>query len=226
MKKRTILLLILLPLLAGCAASRPAPLPAEPPRPLPTPPPVATAGSLWSERSGDLFGDIKARGVGDIVTVAIYERASASKEANTSTSRNSSSAAGLSRFFGLEENLAAINAGIDPTQLIDTSYQSDFDGSGKTSRQENLVATLTVQVTEMLPNGNLAISGGKNVTVNREEQLIRLSGIIRPADISEHNVVDSKNILDARIAYTGKGVISDKQGQGWLMRILDHVWPF
>jgi flagellar L-ring protein precursor FlgH len=88
------------------------------------------------------------------------------------------------------------------------------------------VATLTAQVTEVLPNGNLVINGSKTVTVNREQQLIRLSGIVRQADISPHNIVDSKNILDARIAYTGKGVISDKQGQGWLVRILDNVWPF
>jgi flagellar L-ring protein precursor FlgH len=190
------------------------------------PPPPRTPGSLWSEQQGSLFYDIKARNAGDIVTVAIFERASASKEANTSTSRDSSASAGIDRLFGLEKNIGTINSTINPSRLLDATYQSDFEGSGKTSRKEDLVATLTAQVMEVLPNGNLVISGSKTVTVNREQQLIRLSGIVRQADISPHNIVDSKNILDARIVYTGKGVISDKQGQGWLVRILDNVWPF
>jgi flagellar L-ring protein precursor FlgH len=190
------------------------------------PPPPRSPGSLWTGQQGGLFHDIKARNAGDIVTVAIFERASASKEANTSTSRDSSAAAGIDRLFGLEKNLATINSSINPGRLVDATYQSDFAGSGKTSRREDLVATLTAQVMEVLPNGNLVISGSKTVTVNREQQLIRLSGIVRQADISPQNLVDSKNILDARIAYTGKGVISDKQGQGWLVRILENVWPF
>jgi flagellar L-ring protein precursor FlgH len=192
---------------------------------IPAPPP-RTPGSLWTQQQGGLFYDIKARNAGDIVTVAIFERASASKEANTSTSRDSSASAGIDRLFGLEKNIGTINSAINSSRLVDATYQSDFEGSGKTSGREDLVATLTAQVTEVLPNGNLVINGSKTVTVNREQQLIRLSGIVRQADISPHNIVDSKNILDARIAYTGKGVISDKQGQGWLVRILDNVWPF
>lgn len=217
-------------LLAGCAASPSRfagaePVPAAADLVIPSPPP-RTPGSLWSEQKGGLFYDNKARTVGDIVTVAIFERASASKEANTSTSRDSSAAAGIDRLFGLEKNIGTINSAINPSRLIDASYQSDFEGSGKTSRKEDLVATLTAQVVEVLANGNLVINGSKTVTVNREQQLIRLSGIVRQSDISPHNIVDSKNILDARIAYTGKGVISDKQGQGWLVRLLDNVWPF
>jgi flagellar L-ring protein precursor FlgH len=93
-------------------------------------------------------------------------------------------------------------------------------------RKEDLVATLSTRVVEVLPNGNLCSEGGKTVTVNNEDQIIRLAGIVRPADISYNNFVDSKYILDARISYTGKGVISDKQKPGWLVRVLDNVWPF
>jgi flagellar L-ring protein precursor FlgH len=217
-------------LLIGCTAS-PAILPGGEPVPVGTaavmpPPPPRTPGSLWTGQQGGLFYDNKARNVGDIVTVAIFERASASKEANTATSRDSSASAGIDRLFGLEKNIGTINSTINPSRLVDATYQSDFEGSGITSRREDLVATLTAQVMEVQSNGNLSISGSKTVTVNREQQLIRLSGIVRQSDISPQNIVDSKNILDARIVYTGKGVISDKQGQGWLVRILDNVWPF
>ncbi|MBP7518749.1 MAG: flagellar basal body L-ring protein FlgH, partial [Desulfobulbus sp.] len=84
----------------------------------------------------------------------------------------------------------------------------------------------TTQVVEVYPNGNLKIRGGKSVTVNNENQIIYLTGIVRPYDVTADNTVDSGNILNAQIAYTGKGAISDKQKPGWLMRIFDTNWPF
>ncbi|MEJ2200550.1 MAG: flagellar basal body L-ring protein FlgH [Desulfuromonadaceae bacterium] len=88
------------------------------------------------------------------------------------------------------------------------------------------IVTVAIYEVEVYPNGNLRITGAKTVTVNSEKQIVKLTGIVRPSDISAQNVVDSQNILDARIAYTGKGVVSDKQQQGWLMRVVDNVWPF
>jgi flagellar L-ring protein precursor FlgH len=215
-------------LLAGCSTHQQPISAVRQPAPPPVAPPMApaTAGSLWTETQGGLFYDLKARNVGDIVTVAIYEKASASKEASTATGRDSSASAHISKFFGLEDNIAKINSAIDPTSLIDVGYKNDFTGSGKTSRKEDLIATLTTRVIEVLPNGNMRIAGGKTVTVNNEDQIIRLAGIIRPVDISPANVVDSQHILDANIEYTGNGVISDKQKPGWMVRILDNVWPF
>ena len=215
-------------LLAGCAAKTPLPAPQIP---MNNPPQMAvetpqTSGSLWTENKGSLFSDLKARQLGDILTVAIFEQASASREATTQTGRSSSNDAGISKFFGFETDLAKLNGGIDPSSLIATTYENDFEGTGSTSRKENLVATLSTRVVEVFPNGNLRIEGGKTVTVNREEQIIVLTGIVRPNDISSSNVIHSKYVLDAKIAYTGKGVISDKQGPGWMTRILDNVWPF
>lgn len=186
----------------------------------------ATPGSLWTTSQGGLLYDVKGRYLGDIITVAIFERASASREATTSTGRSSSASAGISRLFGLEKSIGTISSAIDPERLISANYENNFQGSGSTTRREDLVATITTQVVEVLPNGNLRIDGSKNVIVNNEEQVIRLAGIVRPADINAGNVVDSQHILDARIAYTGKGVISDKQRQGWLVRILDTITPF
>jgi len=229
MKIRLLILIAATLVVAGCSSHHPPMTVTQ--LPLDNAPPIIvevpqTPGSLWTESRGSLFGDIKAQHVGDILTVAIFEQASATREATTSTGRSSSASAGIDSFFGLESNLAKINSAIDPTRLISTDYDNSFKGSGSTSRKEDLVATLTTQVIEVYPNGNLRIEGGKTVTVNNEDQIIVLTGIVRPNDISPQNVVNSKYILDSRIAYTGKGVISDKQKPGWMVRILDNVWPF
>ncbi len=228
MNNRLLSLILGTLLLCGCAARTPIPttqLPSD------NAPQMAveipqTSGSLWTENKGSLFGDLKARQLGDILTVAIFEQASASREATTETGRSSSNEAGITNFLGFETDLAKLNGVLDPSSLISTNYKNDFKGSGSTSRKENLVATLSTRVVEVFPNGNLRIEGGKTVTVNHEEQIIVLTGIVRPNDISSQNVIDSKYVLDAKIAYTGKGVISDKQRPGWMTHILDNVWPF
>lgn len=183
-------------------------------------------GSLWTDNESNLLADVKATQVGDIVTVIIQERASASKQASTATDRSSGMSASISSLFGYENILQEKNPNLDMSALVDTSFNNSFSGSGQTTRSENLVATLTTQVIDVYPNGNLKIRGGKSVTVNNESQIIYLTGIIRPYDVTSDNTIDSGNILNAQIAYTGKGAISDKQKPGWLMRILDNTWPF
>ncbi len=218
-------------LISGCAASKPVVAPTPQPAALSAPPmepamQASAPGSLWSQNKNDLFSDHKARRVGDILTVAIYEQASASKEASTSTARTSSASAGINNLFGIEKNIGRINKAIDPANLVGADYDNSFEGSGSTSRKEDLVASLTVRVTEVFANGNMRIEGGKNVKVNNEDQIIRLTGLVRPADITRDNTINSMYILDSQITYTGKGVLSDKQKQGWLVRVLDNVWPF
>lgn len=230
MLKKSFMLILPTVLLAACAgpASRVDINQVEPIVPVVSEPaPPQTSGSLWTESRGGMFADIKGRTVGDIITVVIVENASASKEATTETDRTSSMSAGITNLLGMEKYIGEIgNSMIDPTSLVKASTANDFEGSGKTERKEELAATLTTQVIEMLPNGNLRIEGNKTVTVNNEMQIVKLSGIVRQADVSPRNIVDSKNILNARIAYVGEGVISDKQQQGWLVRGLDKVWPF
>lgn len=191
------------------------------------PPQPHSRGSLWSATNQALVADRKGHMVGDIVTVAIFEQASASKQASTQTGRDSNISADITKLLGIEKKLPGMfNLGMDPTNLIDATASNSFSGSGKTSRAEDLVASLTTQIVEIYPNGNLRIAGNKTVTVNNEMQIVQLSGIVRESDISPANIVDSKNILNARIYYSGQGVLSDKQKPGWLMRSLDHVWPF
>ncbi len=230
MLKNYFLLLLIGLSLAACAspASKVDLSEVEPIAPIMSEPIVPqTAGSLWTESRGGMFIDLKGRTVGDIITVVIVENASASKEANTETDRDSTMKAGINDLFGLEKYIEQIgNSSVNSASLVDASAKNNFKGSGKTSRKEKLAATLTTQVVEVLPNGNLKIRGNKTVTVNSETQIVTLSGIVRSTDVSPHNLVDSKNILNARIAYVGEGVISDKQQPGWLVRALDQVWPF
>jgi flagellar L-ring protein precursor FlgH len=228
MLKNSCWFIFLLVSLSACAgpASRVNINDVEPIVPVVTEPaPPQTPGSLWTESRGGMFVDMKGRTVGDIVTVVIVENASASKEATTETDRKSTMSAGITSLLGLERKIGSMT-GLDPSSLVDATTINDFEGGGKTERKEQLTATLTTQVIEVLPNGNLRIEGNKTVTVNNEMQIVKLSGIVRQADVSPRNIVDSKNILNARIAYVGEGVISDKQQQGWLVRALDQVWPF
>lgn len=186
------------------------------------------AGSLWQGNKGSMFADRKARNIGDIVTVIILEEASATKQATTSTSRTTNMSASIPNFFGFENDKYWANAHnpIDLSNLVNADFSNGFDGNGTTSRNEELNAYLTTQVVGMYPNGQLKIRGGKEVMVNNEVQIIYLTGIIRPVDITAANTVNSSKILNARISYTGKGSISDKQSPGWMMRILDNIWPF
>lgn len=185
-----------------------------------------TAGSLWSKSAGSLISDHKARTIGDILTITIAERSSASREATTSSANDSTISAGITNFFGLENSKNIIDGDADLANLINTSFKNEFEGSGKTIRKGDLTASLSTQVISIYPNGNFKIRGGKEVMVNEEVQIIYLTGIVRPVDITAANTVDSNKILNARISYTGRGTVADKQGPGWLSRAVDIIWPF
>lgn len=188
--------------------------------------PVREPGSLWDSNQASLFSDRKAQNVGDVVTVIIEEKSSATKKASTATGRDSSISAGIPSLFGLEGSSLLANNGITPSNLVDADFTNEFSGSGTTTRSGDLSAALTTQVIGKYPNGQLKIRGGKEVMVNNEVQIIYLTGIIRPVDITAANTVNSDKILNARITYTGNGTIGDKQEAGWLMRGIDNIWPF
>ncbi len=190
------------------------------------PQPDYSGGSLWQASSAGMSEDLKARRRGDVVTIVISETASASKEAKTGTSRGTAINAGMPNFMGLEKVGVFKNNIGDLSKLINASVDSKYSGSGSTSRQENLKATITARVMEVMPNGNLLIEGRRNVKVNNEDQEIILEGTVRPRDITADNVVNSIYVADARISYSGRGIISDRQSPGWLMNIVDKIWPF
>lgn len=231
---------------AGCASTGTPPPPPAPPPPVAVPvqePPGHSAddgSSLWSDDSlyGDLFRDQKARRVGDIVTIQVAESSSAENSAETTTERESSVTAGIEQFFGLEQRytnpdhpkykasreFSPFAAAGDAS--IKGGMTSEFEGSGTTSRKGDLNAFITARVVEVLPNGNLKIIGSREITVNNERQYLTLYGIIRPRDVSKTNVILSTYVADARIAYSGSGIIDDRQRPGWMANILNTIWPF
>ena len=230
-KKKVILSLAVLFLLPACGTSRMAATtpPAEIIQPYARPlaaPLKPEEGSLWTETlEASLYTELRARRVGDIVTVRIVEDPKAELKADTKTSRSSSINAKL-EFLGYMDALAAKNPRLNPDDLVSASLQSQHDGKGSSNREGSVRAYVSAVVEQVLPNGYLFIRGKREIRVNHEKQYILLSGIIRPEDINAQNEIASTYVADAEIVYAGVGPVSDKQRPGWMGRIIDHVWPF
>ncbi len=194
-------------------------------------PPVISEGSLWSESEGSyLFPDSRARRVGDIVIVRISEDPEAKLNANTKSDRSSSVDASKLELLGYMKALAeknpllAQNPGQD--DLVLASLGTKFDGKGTSDRDGHVRAYVSAVVLKVFPNGNLFITGKREVKVNNETEYITLSGIVRTEDISQANEISSSYVADAKISYSGKGPVADKQKPGWLLGALEYVWPF
>jgi len=193
-------------------------------------PPPKTIGSLWQEENGRayLYEDLRAMRVGDVLTIKIVENHKGSKSADTSAERDSTvqnslagSAIGYVGIPGLRLGGEA-RRGLG----IDASASNKFGGKGATNREGTLTGTISVVVTEVLPNGDLRIEGSREVTVNSEKQLMTISGIVRRVDVNTKNTVLSSAIADAKIEYSGLGVLDDVQRPGWLVRIFDWISPW
>jgi flagellar L-ring protein precursor FlgH len=235
MKKIIIINLLIAILLMGCA-TRTRNMSTEPTIPAPivpvvkpmSPPPSPTNGSLWAGENGRnmLFTDNKARYVNDIVTIVVSESSSGQNKASTNTSRDSSTNSGISAMLGLDTSILNKNANMGGKIAIGGTSANSLKGAGDTSRGGTLTARVTARVVRIMDNGNLFIEGRRQLTLNEEDQYIVITGIVRPEDITSDNLVMSSHIADARIVYTGTGVINDKQRPGWLTRVLDWGWPF
>jgi flagellar L-ring protein precursor FlgH len=119
-----------------------------------------------------------------------------------------------------------MNHVISPANLIKANTKNNFDGSGETTRSGTITATIAAKVVEVLPNGNIAIEGKREIYVNHEKKEILLQGVVRPRDVGKDNTILSTQVADAKMIITGIGVIGEKQRPGWLARVLDGVWPF
>jgi flagellar L-ring protein precursor FlgH len=186
------------------------------------------SGSIYQVGAANHFGDRRARNVGDIVTVRIVEEASASQEASTETGKTSNLDAGLDDVFGLPQSFGMASflaSGQSFSPTVKGDYKRDFSGSGSTVRKDKLALTVSATVVERLPGGNLRIQAKREIKVNREKQFVELEGMIRPEDISVSNTILSTQVAEARIQYSGRGVVGDTQGPGWFSRILDWIWP-
>jgi len=200
-------------------------------QPVPAVKPSYSPGSLWPgiNTRNSIFADNKARYVNDIVTIVIDESSSGKNQASTNSSRDTSTKAGISALLGLDTKNLLLNTNdpsIGPSISVGGTHVNSLKGTGDTSRGGVLQATITARVVRVLDNGNLLLEGRRQLTLNEEDQFIVITGIVRPEDITLDNLVSSLQIADARIVYTGNGVLHDKQRPGWLTRILDWGWPF
>jgi flagellar L-ring protein FlgH len=202
-----------------CPTPPPLALPADGPRPDDT----ATTGSLWTPASTSLYHDLKAKRVGDVLTITVKENSDASKEAATKTGRYKDNSADAS-FAGLTAGnttvLGAAKTGYS------AKFDNNFKGAGVTTKTDKMTAYMSATVVDILPNGNLFIRGARWTKVNEELQQIILEGIVRPTDISRHNEILSQKIGDAKIFFVGKGPVSTQQRPGWLGQLFDIINPF
>ena len=174
---------------------------------------LAGAKSLWTPENGDLFTDQKGSRLGDLVTIIIVEQAQATQNAATQASKSGS--VGVGPGLGILQDLLPEITGTGKDALTAT---------GKTSRGGSLQAKVTVQVTDVLPNGNLFLKGNQEITINGEKQEIVISGVVRPQDISGDNTILSTYVADAQITYLGDGPIGDRQKPGILTKFFH--WLF
>jgi flagellar L-ring protein precursor FlgH len=173
--------------------------------------PQAEAASLWSDQTS-LFGDRKARSVGDSLTIIINESSTASRSGNSSNSKSGST--DMKAGTGMLRFIAAANA----------SGSDSFKSEGKISNTNNVSGRITVQVAAVKPNGNLVVSGTQSIKQNGEEQKITITGEVRPEDISVDNAVMSYNVANAQLKIEGKGPIANKQRQGILTQIFNLLF--
>lgn len=186
----------------------------------------ATSGSLWPENGHGLFADFRAYRVGDLVTVHIDESSKAAGDSSTQLDRKSSESLGVPNFLGLTAAIQKAYPNVDPKKLVEWMGESGFSGKGETSRENHVVGSIALRVKKVLPNGDLFVEGTKVILINDEEVHIYVSGVIRAEDIDSTNAVGSSTIADAQIEFSGHGVLTENQKQGWFTRLFAKIRPF
>ena len=200
------------------------PLSASGREPLPSP---ASANSIWRTGARAFFGDQRAGRVGDILTVLININDEAKTSNATNATRTSANAAGVPHLFGLESSLGRIlPKAFSPANALATSSSLGSTGTGGTTRQEQISLTIAAVVTQVLPIGNLVIQGRQEVETNNDIRELTVAGIVRPEDISSTNTIQHTQIAEARIAYGGKGQITNMQEPRYGEQLFDILMPF
>lgn len=187
------------------------------------PPPSEPNGAIFRAGQGiKLFEDLRARNIGDILTVSLVEQTNATKSSTVSTSKSTDATIANPTVFGYpvtRDGVPILSGSLDAEQ--------QFSGEGGASISNRLEGSVTVTVVERLPNGNLVVQGEKWLTLNQGREFVRLSGVVRPVDIEPDNSVSSEKVANARIEYSGKGVIADANQMSWLARFFNSPWvPF
>lgn len=166
-----------------------------------------------------LLDERKARRVGDLITINLVEKTQAQTKADTKLQKDTEVSNQGPTLFGRPVTIGG-------TEIFEMggSTERQFDAKAESKQNNALTGTITAHVAQVLPNGNLVIRGEKWVQVNRGNEFIRLSGIVRPEDISADNTIASSRVGNARIAYSGTGEVAESNQQGWLARFFSSPW--
>lgn len=206
--------------LAGCS-SAPDPVVVEPYEPvmIPAPQPAEANGAIFQTQTGyvPLFEDQRPRLIGDVITVVLEEQVNATKSSSSNASRSSNLGVDLEGLPDALEELAQYG--------FEVGTANDFNGSGGSSASNQFSGVITVQVTNVLPNGNLQVRGEKQIAINQGTEFIRFSGIVNPRMVSGQNTVLSTHVAEARLEYIGDGYITGAQRMGWLQRFFNYISP-
>jgi flagellar L-ring protein FlgH len=182
------------------------------------------ANSLWRSGSRAFFKDQRAHQIGDLLTVTVNITDKANIENETQRSRTNKEDSGITDFVGAS-TISQANK-ILPGRLLTADGTSSSDGKGSVQRQEALQTNVAAVVTQVLPNGNLVVEGKQEIRVNFEIRELVVAGIVRPEDIQSDNTIDSSKIAQARIAYGGRGQITDVQQPRYGQQVMDVLLPF
>jgi len=186
----------------------------------PAPAASAPTGGIFQPANGyaPLTSGARAAQIGDIITIQLVEATQASKSTAANTSREGD--------IGLTPPTTGILSKLFKPSDVAASGTQGFKGTGGTSQSNSLSGEITVTVARIFPNGNMLVRGQKALTLNRGDEFIQISGLVRPADVLPDNRVLSTRVADAKITYTGKGEIARASRQGWLQRFFSMVSPF
>ncbi|PIP79414.1 MAG: flagellar basal body L-ring protein FlgH [Gammaproteobacteria bacterium CG22_combo_CG10-13_8_21_14_all_40_8] len=212
-------------LLSSCTAIR-GPIPNDPMfapvYPTQAPVPQSTPGAIYNPATAKfLFEDFKAKRVGDMLMVKLVESTNAKKNADTSLKKDDSVSIPDPTLFGIAGGAAGLL-----NNRLNQSYepQRQFDGQSDTKQSNQLTGDITVTVMQVLPNGYLSVRGEKWITLNQGREYIRLTGLVRPQDITADNQLLSNRLGNARIEYSGTGALAAVNQQGWLSRFFSSSW--
>jgi flagellar L-ring protein precursor FlgH len=183
------------------------------------------ANSLWRNGSRAFFKDQRAARIGDLLTVTVNITDKANIANETQRSRTAKDDSGITDFVG-SKTLGVQAQKILPGRILTADSTSSSDGKGSVTRQEALQTSVAAVVTQVLPNGNLVVEGKQEIRVNFEIRELIVAGIVRPEDIQSDNTIDSSKIAQARIAYGGRGQITDVQQPRYGQQVMDVLLPF
>ena len=213
-------------LLQACAATRievqPDPMFAPVDMKAPQFQPVNNGSIYQQGRSVRLFEDSKAFRIGDLLTITLAESTNASKSAATNTTKDDDISIGAGTIMG-------VVPGYNNSPFLNNELAAErgFSGSGDSAQSNSLSGEITVMVVDILPNANLVVRGEKIIGLNQGSEFLRISGIVRPQDVSSENTVQSTKLANSRIYYGGGGAIAEANTKGWLSRFFDSpVFPF